>query len=536
MPPLLSLFLLSPGFPSSLRSPPFLPPPAAFSKYRSRHRRYPPLAIESPASGCTQNHSPSHAAATQLVGRRWFRLQLRPRRISPPTPFALPIIGHLHLIKNPLHVALERLSLRYGPILNLRLGVLPIVVVSSPSAVEECFTKNDIILANRSQYLAGDVLSYDYTSLAFASYGHLWRRLRRRNFLPSSGSQKVELRYFFLPSKFNALMRIIAGKRSIEGKAATTDMGIRQHLQQELRETFLPSLSMNMCDFLPILRWVGYKGLEKNMVKICRNRDEFLQNLIDEVRQKKASNSFNCTPNMESGKKMTVIENLLSLQESEPELYSDNLIKSIIALMFVAGTDKSAITLEWAMSLLLDHPKVLEKVRAEIDNHVEHERLIDELDLSKLPYLRCIVYETLRLYPVGPLLLPHFSSGGCTLGGYDIPRRTVLLVNVWALHRDPKVWEEPEKFKPERFEGTEGDREGFKFIPFGVGRRASPGAGIGMRIVSLALGTVIQCFEWEKVGQEVDMSCNFATTMARAEPLEVVCAPRQNFFKLLSQL
>ncbi|XP_057975343.1 cytochrome P450 81C13-like [Malania oleifera] len=493
-----------------------------------------------------------------------FRLQLRPRRISPPTPFALPIIGHLHLIKNPLYVALERLSLRYGPILNLRLGVLPIVVVSSPSAVEECFTKNDIIFANRPQSLAGDVLSYDYTSLPFASYGHLWRSVRRltvkemfssnsiqkisairkeevRDFLrrlyevSKSGSQKVELKYFFSLLTFNVLMRIFAGKRSIEGEAATTVMGIRQHLQ-ELREIFLPSQSMNMCDFLPILRWVGYKGLEKNMVKMYRKRDKFLQNLIDEVRQKKATNSFNCTPNMESGKKMTVIENLLSLQESKPEFYSDKLIKSIIAAMFVAGTDTSALTLEWAMSLLLDHPKVLEKVRAEIDNHVEHERLIDELDLSKLPYLRCIVYEALRLYPAAPLLLPHFSSGDCTLGGYDIPRRTVLLVNVWALNRDPKVWEEPEKFKPERFEGTEGDREGFKFIPFGVGRRACPGAGMGMRTVSLALGAVIQCFELEKVGQEVNMSCNFTTTMARAEPLEAVCAPRQNFLKLLSQL
>lgn len=107
------------------------------------------------------------------------------------------------------------------------------------------------------------------------------------------------------------------------------------------------------------------------------------------------------------------------------------------------------------MSLLLNHPEVLEKARVELETHVGNDRLIDEEDLSKLPYLQCIISETFRLFPAAPMLVPHQSSDDCKIGGYDIPRGTMLLVNAWAIHRDPKVWDDPTSFMPERFEGVE---------------------------------------------------------------------------------
>lgn len=128
------------------------------------------------------------------------------------------------------------------------------------------------------------------------------------------------------------------------------------------------------------------------------------------------------------------------------------------------------------MTLLLNNPDILEKTRNEIDNQIGFDRLVDELDLTKPPYLCCIILETLRLYPAGPLLVPHESSEECTVGGFCIPRGTTLLVNIWAIQNDPKLWENPTKFKPERFEGIKGTRDhGFKFLPFGSGRRSSLG-------------------------------------------------------------
>ncbi|XVF39854.1 hypothetical protein PTKIN_Ptkin01aG0065900 [Pterospermum kingtungense] len=192
--------------------------------------------------------------------------------------------------------------------------------------------------------------------------------------------------------------------------------------------------------------------------------------------------------------------------------------------------------MEWAMSLLLNHPEALQKVRAEIDSHVGHERLLNESDLANLPYLRCVVHETLRLYPPAPVLLPHCSSEDCMVSGYEIPKGTQLIVNVWAIQRDPSVWVEPNKFKPERFQGVLEEKGGVKYLPFGQGRRICPGATKGLRLVLLALGAAIQCFEWEKIGSEmVDMTPGTGLALSKGRPLEALCCPRPELIKLLSQ-
>jgi cytochrome P450 len=187
------------------------------------------------------------------------------------------------------------------------------------------------------------------------------------------------------------------------------------------------------------------------------------------------------------------------------------------------------------MSLLLNNPGTLEKAQAEIDAAVGHARLINADDLPRLGYLRCIVTETLRLYPAAPMLLPHESSAGCKVGGYDVPRGTALLVNAYAIHRDPAVWEDPDKFAPERFEG--GRAEGLFMAPFGMGRRRCPGEALALQTVGVTLGTLIQCFHWGRVdGVEVDMSEGSGLTMPKAVPLEAMCRTREVMSDVLQKL
>lgn len=201
--------------------------------------------------------------------------------------------------------------------------------------------------------------------------------------------------------------------------------------------------------------------------------------------------------------------------------------------MLLAGTDTSSLTLEWAMSSLVNHPEVLEKARVELNDNLGQNRLIDEPDLSKLSYLNSIISETLRLYPAAPLLVPHLSSKDCTIGGYHVPRGTILLGNVWAIHRDPKLWNDPTSFKPERFESGKGESQ--KLMPFGLGRRACPGAGLAQRVVGLALASLIQCFEWKRISEErVDMTEGRGITMPKAKPLEVMCKARPIMNNVLS--
>ncbi|KAG8377489.1 hypothetical protein BUALT_Bualt08G0038200 [Buddleja alternifolia] len=172
-----------------------------------------------------------------------------------------------------------------------------------------------------------------------------------------------------------------------------------------------------------------------------------------------------------------------------------------------------------------------------IDEHRGHDRLVDEPDISHLPYLQGIINETLRLYPAVPLLAPRESSDNCTIGWFDIPSKTMLLVNAWALQRDPELWDDPESFKPERYEGLQNEAYKLKLIPFGMGRRSCPGASLANRVMALALAALIQCFEWRRIDEElVDMAEGSGLTMPKAKPLEAMCRAREEMVKFLFEL
>ncbi|KAK9009001.1 hypothetical protein V6N11_080477 [Hibiscus sabdariffa] len=460
----------------------------------------------------------------------------------PPSPLSLPIIGHLHLLTNPpLHRPFHELSKKLGPVFSLRLGSRLAVVVSSLSAVEECFTKNDIVLANRPNLLLSKHLAYNHTTVISAPYGDYWRNLRRictieifssnrlnkfsdirkdevqRLLLKLSGDSgedfsKVELKSMFVDLTLNNLMRMMAGKRYCgEDVAESSEAKEFRELVAEVVEN---SGAGNPADYLPILNWAG--NYETKLEGLFTRLDGFLQGLIDERRSTNEGNMM--------------IDHLLSLQESEPDNYTDQAIKGLILVLLLAGADTSAVTLEWAMSNLLNHPEVLKKAKAEIDAQVSEKRLMDESDIGKLPYLQNIMKETLRLYPAAPLLVPHRTSDDCSIGGYHVPGNTIVLINAWAIQRDPELWDDPTSFKPERF-GNGGKEDGHKFLAFGMGRRACPGATMAHRMVNLALGSLIQCFEWKKVdGKEIDMTEGKGVTMPKFEPLEAMCKARPIIF------
>ncbi|GMH01442.1 hypothetical protein Nepgr_003281 [Nepenthes gracilis] len=180
----------------------------------------------------------------------------------------------------------------------------------------------------------------------------------------------------------------------------------------------------------------------------------------------------------------------------DPEFYLDVTIKGFIVNTLIAGHNTTSNTIEWVMSLLLNYPEELSKARKEISTHVRDDRLIEESDLSKLQYLNNMIFETLRLYPAAPLLVPHMSSQDCEIAGFKIPQGTMLLGNAWAIHRDPNLWEDPTNFKPERFQGADVNAcYNYRYIPFGVGRRACPGEALASRVIRLVVASLIQCFE-----------------------------------------
>lgn len=482
----------------------------------------------------------------------------------PPTPFpTLPLIGHLHLLKSPLHRSLARLSDRHGPILFLRFGSRRVLHVSSPLAAEECLSKNDIVFANRPRLLSGKYFGYNYTSLPWAPYGDHWLNLRRisaleilsstrldslshirldeirtltrRLFLAAGENpdqQVLDLRSEFFSFMFNVTTRMVGGKRYYGLDIGKSEEAKR--FRDVVDDTNQVNAQSNITDMVPILRWFFAGKLENKYAAVQKRRDDFMQAWIDEFREADDSVTL-------EGEK-TLLQVLLSLQDADPEYYTDKEIKSLSQALLHAGISTSVETMEWAMSLLLNNPEVLNKAQNEIDRLVGTNRLVEEADLSNLPYLQSIMKETLRMHPPAPLLLPHESSKDCMVGGYHVPRGTMLLVNVWALQNDSSTWDCPEEFKPERFEDKENKnitkaKEGLTMMPFGSGRRRCPGENLALRIMGLTLASMIQCFDWKRVSEElVDMTESNGFTAPKAHPLMAKYKTRSIVVSNLSQI
>lgn len=236
--------------------------------------------------------------------------------------------------------------------------------------------------------------------------------------------------------------------------------------------------------------------------------------------------------------------------------------KCLLQDLFIAGTDTSSVTVEWAMSELLRHPQIMKKAQQELDTVVGTGRLVAESDLPQLPYLVNIVKETFRLHPVVPLLIPHESVQPCQVLGYEIPAKTRLLVNVWGMGRSSEVWEDALSFNPDRFQERcvssslflnpslpdEGiyftqiipcvsgcrdlDVRGkhFELLPFGTGRRGCPGITLGLTLVQYSLARLLQAFTWSlpdgNKPEDLDMSEAFGLTLPRAEHLIGIPSPR----------
>jgi len=187
---------------------------------------------------------------------------------------------------------------------------------------------------------------------------------------------------------------------------------------------------------------------------------------------------------------------------------------------------------EWALVELIRHPNVLKKVQDELDDVVGQERVVDENDIPRLKYLQAVLKETFRLHPPTPLLMPHESREACEIGGYHIPAKTPIFVNVWAVHRHPSAYENPFDFNPERFVENLIDVKGmdFQLLPFGSGRRMCPGLNYGLLMVQIELAKLLHCFMWTlpkgQNPQDIDMGEIFGVSIPKKIPLQVVANVR----------
>ncbi|KAG2563929.1 hypothetical protein PVAP13_8KG375400 [Panicum virgatum] len=455
------------------------------------------------------------------------------------------------------HRALAELAAAMrAPLLRLQLGTVRAVVISSPDLARAALTTSDAALASRPRLLGGQVLALGCSDVTFAAAGPYHRATRRlvvsellsarrvaaygriragevRRLLghlaaaaspAAAAAPVVDLSECFVNLANGVLFRVAFGRGFPHAKAARLGA-----VFAEANELFA---GFTAGDFFPELEPIvsAVTGVRRRLNSCLADLCEFCDDIIDELISGKRERTSGDDGNED------FVDALLRLQKSpdlEVPLTDDN-IKALVLDVFVAGADTSLAALEWVMTELVRHPCILTKAQDEVRRAVGRAKgTVEEWDLGDLRYLRAIIKETFRLHPVIPLLVPRESVAPCTLGGYDIPARTRVFVNTYAMGRDPEVWDRPLEFRPERHGSAAAgevqvdlvDPE-FKVLPFGGGRRGCPGYAFALATLQLALASLLYHFDWALPAgvraEDVDMDEIFGLSTRKKEPLLVV--------------
>uniref|UniRef100_A0A803PIM2 Cytochrome P450 n=1 Tax=Cannabis sativa TaxID=3483 RepID=A0A803PIM2_CANSA len=473
----------------------------------------------------------------------------------PPSPPRLPIIGNLHQIGEPVDRSLRDLSQKYGPLMLLHFGSVPTVVVSSPDMVKEIAKKHDVVFSDRFNTRASDILFYGGKDIVFASYGNNWRQARKLCVQEMLSSKRVlsfqsvrEEEVSSLVSKIrqvclngddgavnmcemlirtsnNIMSRCILGRcYSCEEKEYQEEEGNKVIFCETLMKKVIAQLTaFRVGDFFPCFKWVEeVRGFMRSLKFTLGELDTFYNQVFEERKAMKAS---------ENGVK-DFVDILLQLQKDNMfnmDLTDDRL-KAIVQNMFFGGIDTTSTTSEWIMAELMRNPRVMKKTQEEVRRIMVDKGRVDINELDKLDYFKCVVKETLRLHPPVPLLVPRKTAEVVQIGDgrYTIAAGTKVIINAWAIQRDPNSWDQPDEFIPERFENSpvdyyKGGQEYFHFIPFGFGRRKCPGIMFGTVAVEYLMANLLYWFDWKlNTNEDVDMSEAYGITVGLKVPLFLV--------------
>ncbi|KAJ9550146.1 hypothetical protein OSB04_014191 [Centaurea solstitialis] len=426
----------------------------------------------------------------------------------PPGPPGLPIIGNLHQLGRKPHISTAKFAREYGPLISFRLGKQILVVASSPEAAREILRTQDHLLSSRvvpaafqQPSLIPHSLMWSDANLSWKSLKTLCRtelfsakaleshsRLREQklghllDFLHIKQGETINMEDVVFITLFNTLTSIIFSRDFLDLKDVH---GTRDGLNESLHKIIEYGGNINdFGSFFPIFERFDLQGIRKETVKQYEKTFAYWEDIIEERRVHVNS------PTWSSEHARSFLDRMLENK------FSNNQIYQLVTEVLVAGTNTTTSLVGWAMTELVRHKEVMSKIAEEIKREVNTDKISDS-QLSKLTYLHATIKEALRLHPPVPLLLPHKATETCEVLNYTIPKNSIIFVNLWAMGRDPKVWDDPLSFKPERFIDSKLDFKGqdFELLPFGSGRRICPGMPSGIKSVQLILASVIREFD-----------------------------------------
>ncbi|XP_047326357.1 iridoid oxidase-like [Impatiens glandulifera] len=482
-------------------------------------------------------------------------------KLRPPGPPGWPVVGNIFDLGELPHQTLCKLRDKFGPVIWLQLGSVGTVAVNSADAAAKLFKNHDLVFSDRKCPDALTAHGFNHGSMAIGNYGSYWRVVKRIGVTEfntakrvnetvhvrrkcvdnmilwieeaamesySSGRKgEIEIAHFLFLMAFNVVGNMIFSEDILESKNIKG-----KEFFDSMSKIMVWTAKPNLSDYFPMLKRLDLLGIKKGMMKDMGTCLKMVENFVKErvVQEErfKSREDYN--------RKKDFLDVLMEFQGDNKEgisKVSEENLNILMTEMFFAGSETTSNSIEWLMSELLNHPNCMMKLKDELDRIVGRGRKIEESDIDELSYLQACVKEALRLHPPLPMLLPRNSMEDTNYNGYFIPKGTQVLVNAYAIGRDPEVWDDPLDFKPERFldKNIELVGQHFGLIPFGAGRRICMGYALGQRVLHLVTATLIHTFDW-KVGDSttpgmIDMNEKMGITVRKLNPLIIIPTKRE---------
>nr|XP_043611739.1 carnosic acid synthase-like [Erigeron canadensis] len=485
----------------------------------------------------------------------WYKRTAAPSNGAPPLPpgpRSLPIVGYLPFLSPDLHKQFTNMAHSYGPIFKFHLGSKLHVVINTPELAKEVVRDQDEAFSNRDITVAPSVLTYGGQDLVMSKNNANWRNLRKilvRDLLSNKNLEACgSLRQNELRKTINNLFGKIGTVVDISKIVFLTEASVitnmvwkntsynglegSSHLGDELQTVSSNIADIfgkpNVSDFFPSLAWLDLQGIKRDMTKQLDKLEQILTSIIED--RIKTNLKRSQVDGFGHEVERDFLQMLLDIKDQKDATsLSITQIKALLVDILIAGTETTATLAEWAMAEIMQNHNVMTKVQEELAKIVGANSIVEESHLSQLEYLEATIKETIRLHPVIPFLLPRLPSQDCKVGGYTIPKGCTVFLNVWSIHRDPRYWDKPLDFNPDRFLTDKCDYNGnnLKFFPFGSGRRICAGIPLAERMQMLILASLLHSFDWSlPTGEEHDLSEKFGITLRKRKPLMAIPSQR----------
>ncbi len=412
---------------------------------------------------------------------------------SPPGPRGLPVVGSMLELRHNPHLALDRMAQRYGGLCLIRFGSVPTVIISDADLLQEAFGKAE--LADRWVSSIMDILNHHrQEDLALSPYNEHWRKLQRfanRELLSPRSVGAVRQRHIehmvnemvaqmgemgqagetVSPPAMMARSNSLLMFRSIFGREDDNNeefLELREGLLNYIGWLFANASAANLADYIPLLRL-----LPSNAVKEARSKSEVSAAIIEALVQ-----SARSRPGLDLSNPTCLVEVMLAREEAGE--ITIQMVKDLCMDLLIAGTDTTAQAVSWFLLIMANRPEIQARVQEELARVIGPDSLPTVEDRTRLPYTFACLAESMRYRTIGPLGLPHKAAEDIEIGGCRIRAGTQVLGNIYSIHHDPRHWESPHEFIPERFlpqaDGSPSAALASNaYIPFGTGHRRCPG-------------------------------------------------------------